>query len=142
MSKRDAEQWVQLFVDYYPNATGNAETAVLGVTTLGALVDFLGEIPPSTGYRGDSVSWRIDRMRRVHPDFVQAFNLVSLLSGKPLRACLEWAYWRGRRPVDSNRHLQTQKDVAEYLGVDYQPWRVALFRGHDEINAALGKFIA
>ena len=39
--KRDAEQWVQLFVDYYPNATGNAETAVLGVTTLGALVDFL-----------------------------------------------------------------------------------------------------
>ena len=142
MSKRDAEQWVQLFVDYYPNATGNAETAVLGVTTLGALVDFLGEIPPSTGYRCDSVSWRIDRMRHVHPDFVKAFNLVSLLSGKPLRACLEWAYWKGRRPVDSNKMLQTRKDVAQYLGEVYEPWSLALWRGHDEINAALGKFIA
>lgn len=142
MSKRDAEQWVQLFVDYYPQATGNAETAVLGVTTLGMLVDFRGEIPTGGGYKSDGVSWRIDRMRRVHPDFVQAFNLVSLLSGRPLRACLEWAYWRGRRPVDSNKMLQTRKDVAAYLGEAYEPWALSLWRGHDEINASLGKFIA
>lgn len=135
---KTAEHFIKVYVENHPRVLENDELASLGPHVVGMLVDFRGEIPQGSGYKPETVSGKAERMRTIHRDYVRALDLMTLLSPRERRACIEWAYWCDRRPPDYKGRLITRQSVAEYIGEPYESWSKAVQRGHDRINAYLG----
>jgi len=139
---RDAEHYVKVFVESTLTARDNAELAVLGPSIMGLMHDFRGEIPRGSDYKPETVAWRAERLRRLHPDYIRACELVMLLSEAEFDAAIEWAYHQDRRWPGYDYRIITRFAVAKHCGRDYGAWIKALERGHDRINAALGLIVA
>jgi len=139
---KDAEYYVRVFCDYAQAVTLNHELALQAPHILGILVDHAGELPVSGGYLHDVMSGRIDRMRKIHRHFSRSITLLRLLNEKQQSCVFKWEWYINKRPENALATLRTGKDVAEYLGVEYECFKKNRQRGLDRINAELGLFIA
>ena len=134
---KTAEHYVKVYVEHHAQAADNSELAVLGPNLAGLLVDFRGEIPTSSGYKCDTVGWRAERLRRIHPDYVQALSLLAALTPAQRTAAVQWAYCRDRRPEKCKQRLISKKMVAEWLGLDYETFRRHVSDAHRVIEAII-----
>lgn len=140
--KKDAEYFVGIYCDYLAISEINNEIAQMAPHMLGRLVDHAGEIPHGSGFYHDVLSIRVDKMRRVHEDFDTAKALLRRLTDEQYKAVFYWQYFIETHPEKSETRLNTGKDVARYLCVDYECFKKARQRGLDRINAELGCLVA
>ena len=135
--KKTAEHYIEIYCTYYDANALNRELAVLGPTILGKMVDHQGEMPSSSGYYHDVISGRIDKMKKIHPDFMKALQLVSSLPYLIRKPCVCWQLFKNRKPADCEKTLTTGKAVAEYLGYEYDKFRQYRAVGLEIINYEL-----
>lgn len=140
--KKDAEYFVGVYCDFLSIAEINNEIAQMAPHMLGRLVDHRGEIPQGSGFFHDVLSFRIDKMRSLHTDFRNAQVLLRQLTDDQYRVVFYWQYLIHTQPEKADRRLNTGKDVAQYLGVNYDWFKKTRQRGLDRINAELGCLIA
>lgn len=144
--KKRAEHYIRIYCDYFDADQRNREIALESPNILGTLVDHLGELPSGSGYFHDVLTPRIDKMRKIHPDYEDSQKLLRLLTKKQAWCVLSWGSLVKRRP--EKKVLKTVKDVAEYLdsiiegGVNYDCYKRTRRAGIDRINAELGILIA
>lgn len=134
---KTAEHYVKVYVEHHATACDNSELAVLGPNLAGLLVDFAGEIPRGSDFKPETIAWRAERMRRVHPDYVQAISLLAALTPAQRTAAVQWAYCRDRRPEKCRQRLISKKLVAEWLGLDYETFRRHVSDAHRAIEAII-----
>lgn len=140
-----AEHFIKIYCDYSDAEQRNREIALESPNILGTLVDHAGELPSGSGFFHDVLTPRIDRMRKIHPDYRTAVSLLRLLSKKQAWCCITWGYLINRRPPSDKEKqpiLKNTKLIAEYLEVNYDCYKRTKQRGIDRINAELGVFIA
>lgn len=140
--KKDAEYYVKVYCDYLHVEGINDEIAQMAPHMLGRLVDHAGEIPQGSGYFHDVLSIRVDKMRQLHADFATSKALMATLTDDQYRAVFCWQYLIETHPKKSETRLNTGKDVARYLGTDYEWFKKLRQRGLDRINAELGCLVA
>lgn len=155
--KKDAEHYIKIYCAYYDAQVRNREIALESITILGKMFDHAGEMPSSSGYMHDTLVGRIDKMRRIHPDYNQAARLLEVLNKKQTECCLSWGFLINRRPPQAEKVLRTVKDVAEYLDarqqeknaqfdtgerITYDCYKRTRKAGIDRINAELGILVA
>lgn len=146
--KKTAEHYIKVYCAYSDAEIRNREIALESPTIFEKLIDHAGEMPSSSGFMPDTLVNRIDRMRKIHPDYPASMSLLRALSKKQAWCCISWGYLVNRRPPESKKILKTVKDVAAYLdeivegGVSYDCYKKTRQRGIDKINAELGIFVA
>ena len=155
--KKDAEHYIKIYCAYYDATVRNREIALESITILGKMFDHAGEMPSSSGYYHDTLVGRIDKMRKIHPDYNQAAKLLELLNQKQMDCCLTWGFLINRRPPKAKKVLRTVKDIAEYLNarqqeenerlgieerITYDCYKKTRKAGLDLINAELGLLVA
>ena len=143
---KNAEHYIRIYCDYSDAEIRNREIALESPNILGTLVDHAGELPSGSGFFHDVLSPRIDRMRKIHPDYRYSVVLLQSLSKKQAWCCITWGYLVNRRPPsekgEKQKILRTIKDISEYLEVSYDCYKKTRQRGIDRINAQLGVLIA
>ena len=79
--RQQAMACVEMYIDV--GLSGNADIARESRSVIGALVDFRGEIPRSSGFSGFcKLAGKVDRMKRFSDTHMVAWYMVGKLSGR------------------------------------------------------------
>lgn len=137
--KKAAEYWVKVYCDNLLIKHYNTGIALEGPSTLGRLVDFLGEIPRGSGYFFDTISIKADKMLSHDRANGEAERLMSLLTRRQHFSVCAWELLIGKPwPKDDKRVIRNGAEVAQLLSVDYKALNECRNRALDRINAELG----
>jgi hypothetical protein len=146
-ARQQAELVVDLFIDVLCN--GNAEIARESRSVIGALVDFRGEIPRSSGFAGFcKLAAKIDRMKRITPLEMMACYVVNRLSDRQVEALVCDRAYRGRTKVatdpfhpDKPLEVALWDDVrcAQSLRCTVATFRQRIYDGYGKLESVLGE---
>lgn len=137
---KDAEFYVKIYCDYGQAAIRNYEIALEAPNILTRLIEHEGELPQGSGYFHDTLIGRIDKMKRIHEKFSNAMSLLRLITEKQRWCAIAWECHMHRlheMADGTERTLNSGREVAEYLNVDYECFRKQRQRGLDRINQRL-----
>jgi len=96
--RQQAMACVEMYIDV--GLSDNADIARESRSVIGALVDFRGEIPRSSGFSGFcKLAGKIDRMKRFSDTHLMACYLLRSLSGRQHDAVVCNQTYRGRTKV-------------------------------------------
>ena len=146
-ARKQAELVVDMFLDVLTN--GNAEIAKESRSVIGALVDFRGEIPRSSGFAGFcKLAAKIDRMKRISPVEMMACYVVNRLSERQVEAVVCDRAYRGRTKVaidpfhpDKPLEVALWDDVrcAQSLRCTVATFRQRIYDGYSKLEFVLGE---
>jgi len=149
-SSKAARQQAEVIVDMFLDVllSNHDEIARESRSIIGALVDFRGEIPRSSGFRGFcKLAAKVDRMRDWSDIHLLACMIVRNLSDRQCEALAYDRFYRGRTKVATDPFFPEQRvgihwddnACAESLGCSVNAFQKRVFEGYCSVEAMLTK---
>ena len=144
--RQQAMMCVEMYIDVA--LSGNDDIARESRSVIGALVDFRGEIPRSSGFSGFcKLAGKIDRMKRFSDSHLMACYLLRSLSDRQHDAVVCNQTYRGRTkvaidPFVPERRIETLWDdelCASALGCTVQTFRQRIVDGYARMEGWLSE---
>ena len=144
--RQQAMACVEMYIDV--GLSGNAEIARESRSVIGALVDFRGEIPRSSGFSGFcKLAEKIDRMTKFGDAHLMACYLLRSLSDRQHDAVVCNQAYRGRikvaiDPFVPERRIEIlwdDKRCADNLGCTIQTFRQRIVDGYTRMEGWLAE---
>jgi hypothetical protein len=145
-ARRQAEVIVDMFLDVL--LSNHEKIARESRSIIGALVDFRGEIPRSSGFGGFcKMAGKVDRMARWSDTHMMACMVMRNLSGRQREALAYDRFYRGRTKVATDPFFPEQRAeihwddnaCAESLGCSVNAFQKRVFEGYCSVEAMLTK---
>ena len=146
MLRRQATVCVELYLD--AALSGNEDIARESRSVIGALVDFRGEIPRSSGFSGFcKLAGKVDRMKRFSDSHIMACYLLRSLSDRQHDAVVCNQTYRGRTkvaidPFVPERRIEIlwdDKRCADTLDCTIQTFRQRIVDGYTRMEGWLSE---
>ena len=149
-SSKAARQQAEVIVDMFLDVllSNHDEIARESRSIIGALVDFRGEIPRSSGFSGFcKLAAKVDRMRDWSDIHLLACMIVRNLSDRQCEALAYDRFYRGRTKVATDPFFPEQRvgihwddnACAESLGCSVNAFQKRVFEGYCSVEAMLTK---
>ena len=145
-ARQQAEAIVDLFLDVL--LSSDDDIAKESRSVIGALVDFKGQIPKSSGFSGFcKLAGKVDRMARWSDTHMMACMVMRNLSDRQREALAYDRFYRGRTKVATDPFFPEQRvgihwddnACAESLGCSVNAFQKRVFEGYCSVEAMLTK---
>jgi len=145
-ARQQAEVIVDLFLDVL--LSSDDDIAKESRSVIGALVDFKGQIPKSSGFSGFcKLAGKVDRMRDWSDTHMMACMVMRNLSDRQREALAYDRFYRGRTKVATDPFFPDQRveihwddnACAESLGCSVNAFQKRVFEGYCSVEAMLTK---
>ena len=145
-ARQQAEAIVDLFLDVL--LSSDDDIAKESRSVIGALVDFKGQIPKSSGFSGFcKLAGKVDRMARWSDTHMMACMVMRNLSDRQREALAYDRFYRGRTKVATDPFFLEQRveihwddnACAESLGCSVNAFQKRVFEGYCSVEAMLTK---
>lgn len=148
-ARKQAEMIVDMALDVMLDSDN--DIAWQGGSIIGALVDFKGEIPRSSGFSGFcKLAGKIDRMKGWSGTHLMACMIVRSLSDRQRAAVAYDRFYRGRVKVEIDPFtpdkraeiLWDDRRCADSLGCTVDAFQKRVYEGYKSIEVAMGQKVA